>query len=189
MCSGPRIWIWSFELRVSPKPVFVSVFCNVGETIIGTQFRTRCGGKGANQAVAVAKLCSDKDEMRFVSVIGDDSNGEVIKKHLLSFGMNLENVIVEPNATTGVATICVDDSGENSIVVIAGANNQFTTERVVHPSCCLSGSSIRFRSLTPAKCLSFSRKSHSTRSRRFSHMASSMVGFMHVCDPQILSLS
>lgn len=93
----------------------------------------------------MAKLCSDKNEMRFVSVIGDDSNGEVIKKHLQSFGMNLENVIVEPNATTGVATICVDDKGENSIVVIAGANNLFTTEKVCSLSCCLSPSSTLFR--------------------------------------------
>lgn len=93
----------------------------------------------------MAKLCSDKNEMRFVSVIGDDSNGEVIKKHLQSFGMNLENVIVESNATTGVATICVDDKGENSIVVIAGANNLFTTEKVCYLSCCLSPSSTLLR--------------------------------------------
>lgn len=130
MYLDPRIWILLSERHVFLKPVFFDKLCNVGETIIGTQFRTRCGGKGANQAVAVAKLCNDKNEMRFVSVIGDDGNGEVMRKHLLSFGMNLENVSVEPNTTTGVAIISVDDCGENSIVVIAGASNLFTVEKV-----------------------------------------------------------
>ena len=131
MCWALRTWILLFELPGSPKLVSLELEYDVGETIIGTQFSTRCGGKGANQAVAVAKLCHDKNEMRFVSVVGNDSNGDQIRRHLSSFGMSLESVIVSARSTTGVATICIDDAGENSIVVVPGANNLFTTELVV----------------------------------------------------------
>ena len=66
----------------------------LGETVIGKQFYTRCGGKGANQAVAIAKLCKDKSKMCFVSLIGNDSNGVEISKKLSEVGMRLDEVKV-----------------------------------------------------------------------------------------------
>ena len=99
---------------------------DIGETIIGNTFSTRCGGKGANQAVAVAKLCKISSEMRFVSTIGDDSNGKEIYSTLKSMGVNVNDVIALPKATTGVASICIDGAGENSIIVVPGANALFS---------------------------------------------------------------
>ena len=99
---------------------------NLGETIIGNTFSTRCGGKGANQAVAVAKLCKNSSEMHFVSTIGDDSNGKEIYSTLKTMGVNVDDVITLPKATTGVASICIDSAGENSIIVVPGANALFS---------------------------------------------------------------
>lgn len=98
----------------------------IGETIIGKQFFTRCGGKGANQAVAVAKLCDDSKGMCFVSTVGDDSNGCEILKRLESTGVITQEVKVINGICTGVATICIDEKGENSIIVVPGANSCFS---------------------------------------------------------------
>ena len=109
----------------------------LGETVIGKQFYTRCGGKGANQAVAIAKLCKDKSKMCFVSLIGNDSNGVEISKKLSEVGMRLDEVKVINDICTGIASICIDDKGENSIVVVPGANGCFTSSIV-----CISISSL-----------------------------------------------
>ena len=109
----------------------------LGETVIGKQYYTRCGGKGANQAVAIAKLCKDKSKMCFVSLIGNDSNGVEISKKLSEVGMRLDEVKVINDICTGIASICIDDKGENSIVVVPGANGCFTSSIV-----CISISSL-----------------------------------------------
>lgn len=69
--------------------------------------------------------------MRFVSVIGNDANGKEIQKSLTKYGVILENVIVKDDVSTGIATICIDEKGENSIIVVPGANNCFTETVVV----------------------------------------------------------
>ena len=69
--------------------------------------------------------------MRFVSVIGNDANGKEIQTNLAKYGMNLEDVIVKDDVSTGIATICIDEKGENSIIVVPGANNCFTETIVV----------------------------------------------------------
>ena len=97
-----------------------------GETLIGRKFYTRCGGKGANQAVAITKLALNKNAVRFVSTIGDDSNGMDLLSNFKRVGMNTECVIVCENISTGVATICIDEKGENSIIVVPGANACFS---------------------------------------------------------------
>ena len=116
--------------RIPTPGSSLSSLSHVGETIIGTRFYTRCGGKGANQAVAVAKLCKDKQQMRFVSVIGKDANGDELQKKLSAYGVILDDVIVKEGISTGIASICIDDKGENSIIVVPGANNCFTEEVV-----------------------------------------------------------
>lgn len=103
----------------------ITITHGVGETIIGKQFFTRCGGKGANQAVAVAKLCDDSKGMRFVSTVANDSNGCEILKRLESAGVATQEMKVIEGICTGVATICIDEKGENSIIVVPGANSCF----------------------------------------------------------------
>ena len=78
----------------------------------------------------MAKLCKDKQRMRFVSVVGKDANGEELRKRLTAYGMILDDVIVKEGVSTGIASICIDAKGENSIIVVPGANNCFTEEVV-----------------------------------------------------------
>lgn len=78
----------------------------------------------------MAKLCKDKQHMRFVSVMGNDANGEELRKNLEAYGMILDDVIVKEGVSTGIASICIDDKGENSIIVVPGANNCFTEDVV-----------------------------------------------------------
>ena len=91
----------------------------VGETILGHGFHTAPGGKGANQAVAAARLGA---RVSMVGRIGADSFGEALLASLQSSGVDLTYVKLDADAATGVALITVDDAGQNSIVVASGAN-------------------------------------------------------------------
>ena len=90
-----------------------------GETIAGTQAATYPGGKGANQAVAAAKLGG---ETMLVGKVGTDAFGDQLCAFLRGQGVGLEYVQRSADAATGVALIVVSDSGENAIVVVPGAN-------------------------------------------------------------------
>ena len=90
-----------------------------GESIIGSVFRTEFGGKGANQAIALARLGV---EVCMAGKVGDDLFGKKYLEHLIEEKVNVDCVAVEVGETTGVADIWVADSGENSIISIPGAN-------------------------------------------------------------------
>jgi ribokinase len=90
-----------------------------GETIIGSGFHTAPGGKGANQAVAAARLGA---QVSMVGRVGKDEFAATLLENLSLAKVNTKFVIQDPEAPTGVALIEVDDSGENSIVVASGAN-------------------------------------------------------------------
>jgi ribokinase len=90
-----------------------------GETIIGGDFQTAPGGKGANQAVAAARLGV---QVSMVGQVGHDAFGELLLADLVTAGVDDGFVTHDPEAPTGVALIVVDDAGENSIVVASGAN-------------------------------------------------------------------
>ena len=90
-----------------------------GETLLGHNFFTVPGGKGANQAVALARLGVNT---YMVGRVGDDSFGEELIKALQAARVNIENVLVDKNVRSGVALISVDDAGENQIIVVPGAN-------------------------------------------------------------------
>jgi ribokinase len=92
-----------------------------GETLIGGVFSTGGGGKGANQAVAAVRAGAD---VSFIARVGKDTLGREGMQRLISEHINTEYVIHDPEFTTGVAFIVVDDHGENSIVVASGANGQ-----------------------------------------------------------------
>ncbi|MBI5880129.1 MAG: ribokinase [Chloroflexi bacterium] len=90
-----------------------------GETILGGRFGTAPGGKGANQAVAAARLGG---AVRMIGRVGRDGYGEELRATLARDGVDVARVGVDPDAATGVAFIAVDDSSQNSIIVASGAN-------------------------------------------------------------------
>ncbi len=98
----------------------------LGETIFGNDFYESCGGKGANQAVAVSKL-GMKTEM--IGMIGKDSQGEKLIQNLNKYGIISDNVI-KSDELTGRAIITVDKKGDNNIIVIPGSNFKITKEHI-----------------------------------------------------------
>jgi len=91
----------------------------VGETILGNKYNVGPGGKGCNQAVAIARLGG---KVNFISKIGKDTYGELALNTLKKNKINTENIIQDANLQTGVAGILVDkNSGKNAINVIVGA--------------------------------------------------------------------
>src|SRR3954471_1613513 len=100
-----------FVARVSTQP-------RAGETVMGSAYATYPGGKGANQAVAAAKLGA---EVVMVAKTGADPFGAELRALLGRHGVDVSRVAVT-DAPTGVAFSVVGDSGENAIVVVPGAN-------------------------------------------------------------------
>ncbi len=94
-------------------------FPKPGETILGGDFFMFQGGKGANQAVAAARLGA---EVIFVCKVGQDLFGNNAVQHYANEKINIGNIIQTNNAPTGVALITVNAEGENEIVVASGAN-------------------------------------------------------------------
>jgi ribokinase len=90
-----------------------------GETLTGATLERVPGGKGANQAVAAARLGA---ETRFVGAVGDDDFGELALAQLRAEGVDLSGLQVV-DRPTGIALILVDEAGENQIVVVPGANH------------------------------------------------------------------
>jgi ribokinase len=105
----------------------VTQFPRAGETMHGHHYAVIAGGKGANQAVAAARLGAD---VAFIACIGDDAFGIDIRDKFSQDGINIDAVMVEENTPTGIAMIQVAESGENSICVSAEANAHLTVERL-----------------------------------------------------------
>jgi len=99
----------------------------LGETILGRDFIMTPGGKGANQAVAAAKLGV---EVYFIAKLGDDIFAEQSLKNFKKEGVNTKYVIQTNEAPSGVALITVDDTGNNVIVVAPGANRMLSSNDV-----------------------------------------------------------
>ena len=102
----------------SPKP---------GETVLGGDFETFPGGKGANQAVAAARM---DGEVTMVGRVGIDAFGDSLIQGLLDNQIKTTHVIKDPDTSTGVAMIAVSADGENMIVVASGANYKVSPEDV-----------------------------------------------------------
>lgn len=98
-----------------------------GETVTGATLMRHPGGKGANQALAAEKLGA---EVSLIGRVGDDGMAGVALALMEDFGVDLAGVEVDIAAPTGVALIAVDPSGENQIVVAAGANHMVTPEQL-----------------------------------------------------------
>lgn len=94
-----------------------------GETVIGRDFQIFPGGKGANQAVGVARLGG---HVNFISKIGFDDFGDRALENLQNYGVKTDYILREKSAPTGIALIEVEHSGQNRIVVVPGANARLT---------------------------------------------------------------
>jgi ribokinase len=95
-----------------------------GETLIGESFATVHGGKGANQAVAAARLGA---QVSMVGCVGRDAYGEELRGALLAEQIDCQAVSTVDDSS-GVALIVVDDNSQNAIVIVAGANGALTSE-------------------------------------------------------------
>ena len=122
MAKRPRIGVigstnMDLTTTVERMPVW-------GETVLASHFETSFGGKGANQAIAAAKLGA---EVVMVTNLGDDTLGDSALKNFESYGVDTQHVRRIPNQSTGTATILVDEkSGDNSILIVAGANGDLS---------------------------------------------------------------
>lgn len=90
-----------------------------GETVLGRNFKMFSGGKGANQAVAAARLGGD---VSFIAKVGDDLFGKQSIKKYKDEGIDVKHIFLDTQLPTGVALIIVDQNGENCIAVASGAN-------------------------------------------------------------------
>ncbi|MFE9681768.1 ribokinase [Streptomyces sp. NPDC006285] len=101
-----------------------------GETVLGSDLALHPGGKGANQAVAAARLGA---RTALLARVGDDAHGRLLLDSQRAAGVDTAGVLVG-GAPTGVALITVDPSGDNSIVVSPGANGRLTPDDVRAPA-------------------------------------------------------
>jgi len=105
----------------------VASFPRPGETLLGHSYAVIPGGKGANQAVAAARLGAD---IAFIACVGDDSFGANMITEFSRDGINTQAVMIEQDTPTGIAMIQVAATGENSICISAEANAFLTPERL-----------------------------------------------------------
>ncbi|MCP4891960.1 MAG: ribokinase [Planctomycetaceae bacterium] len=99
-----------------------------GETIIADSATEVCGGKGANQAVAAARLGAD---VTMIGCIGDDSFADHLLENLKREKIDVSHVARRSNCASGLAVVSVDETGENSITVVPGANGTLGVQDAV----------------------------------------------------------
>lgn len=105
----------------------VEEFPKKGETIKGRAYLQAMGGKGANQALAAHRLGG---KVKFITCVGNDLNGLNTLDYYKKQGLDASLSLIVNGTPSGVAMIWVDDSGENSIVIIAGANDELKLEYI-----------------------------------------------------------
>jgi ribokinase len=118
---------------------YVTRLPQTGETVIGKDFKQMPGGKGANQADAIAKLGVP---VRMLGGVGEDALGKALLISLHKDGVDIAQIESFTNCSTGMATITVDDEGNNWIVVTPGANYRFSAERLEKSKAIIAASAI-----------------------------------------------
>ena len=111
----------------------------LGETVAGDGFVTAGGGKGANQAVALARLGAD---VRIVGKVGDDDFGRALLDGLREEGIDVHDIALDNAHSTGVAMIFVDAAGQNRIAAVYGANMACDEQQLVAAKRALNGADI-----------------------------------------------
>lgn len=102
-----------------------------GETVTGAVLHRFPGGKGANQALAARRLGAN---VKLIACVGNDANASEALALLNEGEVDLSHCVIDHEAATGVALICVASSGENHIVVAPGANAMLTSDKINLPS-------------------------------------------------------
>lgn len=120
----PVVVVGSLNLDLVVRPLHAPA---AGETVFAPRLERFSGGKGGNQAVAAAKLGAP---VAMIGRVGDDGFGAELRSSLEANGVNQEAVSRSATAGTGTALITVDATGQNRIVVVAGANAEVTPELV-----------------------------------------------------------
>lgn len=118
--SGPVLVVGSANMDMV---VSTARFPRPGETVLADEFGMYSGGKGANQAVACARLGGD---VTILAKLGTDIFADQLSESLTSDGVRLDHVFTDETSTTGIALITVDQSGQNEIVVVSGSNMKLT---------------------------------------------------------------
>jgi len=116
-----------------------------GETVMGDSIEILPGGKGANQALAAAVVASRYDEdlpVAMVGAVGDDPNSTIALRELAGAGVDVSAVCRLPGVSTGVASITVGRDGDNSIVVVPGANGLVDASFVRRHAHLISGAQV-----------------------------------------------
>jgi len=122
-------------LRVPRMPV-------PGETLAGGSFMTIPGGKGANQAVACARLSRPNAAVAMVACVGDDAFGAQMRASIVASGIDDRHIVEIANEATGIASILVDDQAQNSIVLAAGANGRLAINHLEQARALIAAASI-----------------------------------------------
>lgn len=115
--------------------ISVPYFAKPGETLTGHSYHIAYGGKGANQAVAAARLGA---KVSFIGCIGNDDIGRAMKTAFVQDGIDVGAIKTIDNQMTGIAMIQVAESGENSIVISAGANGHLDESVVAETQSAIS---------------------------------------------------
>jgi ribokinase len=123
MFTKPIVVIGSINMDLVARTPRIPL---AGQTLTGTDFATTPGGKGANQAVAAARLGA---HVQMIGAVGNDVFGEALLSNLASASVDTRAVARVPGPS-GVAQIQVADNGQNSIVVVPGANGAVTSELI-----------------------------------------------------------
>ena len=111
----------------------------IGETIMSKSMEKIPGGKGANQAVAAKRSGAD---VYMIAKVGMDENGIILAEELEKDDINVQYVFKDDKEPTGMAIINVDDNGDNSIIVVSGANMAITSSEISSTEKALVGSDI-----------------------------------------------
>lgn len=120
MATKPIVVIGSSNMDLVAKAHKIPV---VGETLTGSDFFMLPGGKGANQAVAAAKLGAN---VIFVAKLGKDVYAQASLENFKSVNINTKHIEQLENVPSGIAIIAIDDNGKNIIIVVPGANGKLT---------------------------------------------------------------
>ncbi|MFI0352757.1 ribokinase [Actinomadura sp. 9N407] len=159
-----------------------------GETVLGSDLATYPGGKGANQAVAAARLGA---RAAILGRIGDDGHGALLRDALAAAGVDLAHLIVTPGPS-GVALITVDTGGDNSIIVSPGANARLLPSDVERARDMLAGASVvSFQLEIPLETVEAAARTAAGAGARvvlnLSPPAELPVGVLELCDPLVVN--
>jgi ribokinase len=111
----------------------------VGETLTGRGFALNPGGKGANQAVAAARLGA---QVAMIGRVGSDANGDALVRALQAEGIDCSAVTTSTSAPTGVALIVVDDASQNAIVIVPGSNGELRPSAIAEHDALLASADV-----------------------------------------------